>query len=66
MITKRLSVDDLLKAAAAELRAACENAHFEPHVLKAANICEVLCVLIKADKAAENEEVEVRECTVRM
>lgn len=66
MITKRLSVDDLLKAAAAELQAACENAHFEPHVLKAANICGALCALIKADKAAENEEVEVRECMVEM
>ena len=61
MITKRLSVDDLLKEAAAELQAACENAHFEPHVVKAANICGVICALIKAGKAAENKEVEVRE-----
>jgi len=66
MITKRLSVEDLLMEAAAELQAACENAHFEPHVEKAANICGALCVLIKADKAAENEEVEVRECTVKI
>jgi len=66
MITKRLSVEDLLKKAAAELRAACENAHFEPYVEKAANICGALCVLIKAEKAAESKEVEVRECTVKM
>ena len=66
MISKRLSVDDLLKAATAELQAACENAHFEPHVERAAKICGALCVLIKAEKAAENEEVEVRECTVKM
>jgi len=59
-------VDDLLKAATAELQAACENAHFEPHVERAAKICGALCVLIKAEKAAENEEVEVRECTVKM
>lgn len=66
MITKRLSVEDLLKEAAAELNAACENAHFEPHVERAANICEALCVLIKAEKAAENKEVEVRECLIKM
>jgi len=61
MITKRLSVEELIKIAAAELNAACNNAHFEPHVLKAANICGVLCALIKAEKAAENEEIEVIE-----
>lgn len=61
MITKRLSVEDLLKEASAELQAACENAHFEPHVEKAAKICEALCILIKAEKAAENKEIEVIE-----
>lgn len=65
MITKRLSVEDLLKEAATELQAACENARFEPHVEKAANICNILCDLIKAEKAAENKEVEVIECTVK-
>lgn len=64
MITKRLSVDDLLKAAGAELEAACKTAQFDKHVENAGRICEIINDLIKAEKLTAKKEVEVIECEI--
>jgi hypothetical protein len=64
MITKRLSVEDLLKAAAEELNKACESASWERHVKSAEPLFFALLALIRVQDDADLYDEEVRECTI--
>jgi hypothetical protein len=64
MITKRLSVEDLLQAAAEELKKACDSHEWEKHVMRAEPLIVALLTLIRAEEDPDLYEEEVRECVV--
>ena len=66
MISKRLSVEDLIKAAADEMKNACDSAAWEIHVKRAEPLFVALLALIRAQDNHVGIHEEVRECTLKM
>jgi hypothetical protein len=66
MITKNLSVKDLLQTAANELNKACDSHDWEKHVMRAEPALVVLMALIRAQDDNAGIHEEVRECTIKM